>query len=116
MAVGYCLYQWSKLVCLLEDGRLELDNNCSERSIKPFVIGRENWHFSVTPKGATSSTMVYSLVETAKENGLDPFVYLPYLFERLPNIDTRDLSELDKLLPWDVRVQTKFRPPTKTNR
>ena len=116
MAVSYCLNQWSKLVRFLEDGRLELDNNRSERSIKPFVIGRKNWLFSITPKGATSSAMVYSLVETAKENGLDPLVYLTYLFERLPNIDTRDLFELDKLLPWDVTVQSKFRPPTKTNR
>lgn len=111
-AVGYCLNQWSKLVRFLEDGRLELDNNRSERSIKPFVIGRKNWLFSVTPKGATSSAMAYSLVETAKENGLDPLVYMTYLFEPLPNIDTRDLSELDKLLPWDVTVQYKFRPPT----
>ena len=114
-AVGYCLTQWSKLVRFLEDGRLELNNNRSERSIKPFVIGRKNWLFSVTPKGATSSAMAYSLVETAKQNGLDPLVYLTYLFEPLLNIDTRDLSELDKLLPWDVTVQYKFRPPTYTN-
>ena len=60
----------------MEDGRLEIDNNRAERSIKPFVIGRKNWMFSNTPRGAQASAIVYSVVETAKENGLNPFIYL----------------------------------------
>ena len=53
----------------------------SERSIKPFVIGRKNWLFANTPSGARASAVIYSIVETAKENGLNPFIYLNYLFE-----------------------------------
>lgn len=100
-AIKYCLNQWDKLTGFLLDGRLEIDNNRSERSIKPFVIGRKNWLFSNTPKGAASSATIYSIVETAKENGLNPFNYLVYLFDTLPNIDINDNNALDKLLPWE---------------
>ena len=99
-AIGYCLNQWDKLVAYLADGRLELDNNRAERSIKPFVIGRKGWLFSNTPRGARASAVIYSIVETAKENGLNPFTYLVHLFERLPNIDVTDRDALDELLPW----------------
>lgn len=100
-AIAYCLNQWDKLETFLRDGRLELDNNRSERSIKPFVIGRKNWMFANTPRGALASAMIYSIIETAKENGLNPFIYLTYLFETLPNLtDPKDLNALDKLLPW----------------
>jgi len=99
-AIKYCLSQWDKLEAFLLDGRLEIDNNRSERSIKPFVIGRKNWLFSNTPRGATSSAVVYSIVETAKENGLNPYLYLKYLFEELPNIDIKDNDAIDELLPW----------------
>ncbi len=97
--IKYCLNQWDKFNAFLQDGRLELDNNRSERSIKPFVIG-QNWLFANTPRGARASTMIYSIVETAKENGLNPFRYLSYLFEELTNLDTKDKNPLDKLLPW----------------
>lgn len=103
-AIKYCRKQWHKLIVFLEDGRLEIDNNRSERSIKPFVIGRKNFLFSNTPKGAKSSAVIYSLVETAKENGLKPFEYLKYLFEQLPNIDTTNDEELDQLLPWSPNI------------
>lgn len=99
-AITYCLNQWENLEAFLEDGRLEIDNNRSERSIKPFVIGRKNWLFSNTPKGARGSAIVYSIVETAKENGLNPYYYLQYLFEKLPNMDITDEAALDKLMPW----------------
>jgi transposase len=72
-AVSYCRNQWPKLIAFLEDGRLEIDNNRSERSIKPFVIGRKNWLFANTPRGARASSLIYSIVETAKENALNPF-------------------------------------------
>ncbi|SHJ00312.1 Transposase [Desulfofundulus thermosubterraneus DSM 16057] len=99
-AVNYCLSQWDKLVAFLQDGRLELDNNRSERSIKPFVIGRKNWLFANTPRGAKASAIIYSIIETAKENGLNPFQYLIHLFEKLPNLDLQDKDALDQLLPW----------------
>jgi len=102
--------------CLPVDGRLELDNNRSERAIKPFVIGRKNWLFANTPQGARSSATIYSLVETAKENGLNPLTYLTYLFEQLPNIDAKDPQALDRLLPWSDPVQARCRVPAKPTR
>ncbi|WP_121639575.1 IS66 family transposase [Virgibacillus sp. Bac330] len=113
-AVTYCRKQWDRLEGFLKDGRLEIDNNCAERSIKPFVIGRKAWLFSNTAKGATSSAIVYSIVETAKENGLNPFHYLSYLFERLPNIDTTDREQLAQLLPWSTTLPQECRVPTKS--
>lgn len=99
-AIQYCRNQWDKLEGFMKDGRLELDNNRSERAIKPFVIGRKNFLFCNTPKGANASAIIYSVVETAKENGLNPFIYLMYLFERLPNMDVDNKGALDEILPW----------------
>jgi transposase len=86
-AIAYARSQWNKLTVFLQDGRLEIDNNRSERTIKPFVIGRKNWLFANTPRGATASALIYSIVETAKENNLDPRDYLTFLFEKLPSIN-----------------------------
>ena len=96
-AVYYALSQRRYLENVYLDGRLELSNNRAERSIKPFVIGRKNWLFSCTPKGATASSIIYSVIETAKENGLKPFEYLKHIFETMPNISPEKYSEL---LPW----------------
>lgn len=115
-AIGYCRNQWNKLSVFLTDGRLEIDNNRSERAIKPFVIGRKNWLFANTPKGARSSAVIYSIVETAKENGLNPLSYLSFLFEQLPNIDLTDEAALDLLLPWSETVQNQFRTSARTDR
>lgn len=108
-AIAYCLNQWDKLKAFLQDGRLELDNNRGERSIKPYVIGRKNWIFSNTPRGAKASATIYSVVETAKENGLNPFVYLKYLFEKLPNLDIQDQNAVDELLPWSEALPSECR-------
>jgi transposase len=105
LAVNYGRNQWAKLVRFLEDGRVEIDNNRAERSIKPFVIGRKNFLFCNTPRGARASALIYSIVETAKENGLNPYAYLNYLFEKLPNLDSRDNETLDQLLPWNAKLQ-----------
>lgn len=113
-AITYCLNQWRKLVVFLEDGNLELDNNRSERSIKPFVIGRKNFLFANTPKGARASAITYSLVETAKENGLDPVLYLQYLFEQLPNLDVSEPDALAVLLPWSDTLPGQIRKRRKT--
>ncbi|WP_089610479.1 IS66 family transposase [Dehalobacterium formicoaceticum] len=99
-AIDYSLKQWDKLCAFLLDGRLEISNNRAERAIKPFVIGRKNFLFSNTPKGATASAIIYSMIETAKANHLSPFHYLTYLFEKLPNIDLGNMAQLDALLPW----------------
>jgi len=103
-AITYCLNQWDKLVAFLEDGRLEIDNNRSERSIKPVVIGRKAWLFANTPQGAQASAIIYSIVETALANGLNPYYYLRYLFEQLPNMDLTDEKTLDQLLPWSTTL------------
>jgi len=110
-AVQYCLNQWSRLTAFLQDGRLELDNNRSERSIKAFVIGCKNWLFANTPRGARSSAIIYSIVETAKENGLNPFAYLTYLLDQLPNVDMGNPAALDDLLPWSANLPATCRVP-----
>lgn len=103
-AITYSLNQKEKLQRFLEDGRIELSNNRAERSIKPFVIGRKNWLFSNTPKGAHASAMIYSVIETAKENKLKPFEYLQYLFEQLPNSDITDAATIGKYMPWSKEL------------
>ena len=102
-AIAYSLNQWPKLVRYLDDGRLNIDNNRAERAIKPFVIGRKNWLFSNTVKGANASAVLYSFIETAKANGLIPFDYLTKIFNELPKLD--DEAELDHLLPWNVMLK-----------
>jgi len=83
-----------------DSGYLNIDNNRAERAVKPFVIGRKNWLFSNIPSGAQASAMMYSLVETAKANGLIPFDYLRYLLEQLP----MNPENIDYLLPWNVAL------------
>lgn len=99
-AITYSLNQWHKLTTFMKDGRIEIDNNRAERSIKPFVIGRKNWLFAVSTNGAKSSAIAYSLVEKAKENGLNPFFYLQFLFEELPQLDMTAELNIDHLMPW----------------
>ena len=79
-AMGYLNNQWPRLVGYLEDGEYPIDNNRAENSIRPFVIGRKNWLFSQSQKGATSSANLYGLIETAKQNGLEPYAYLKQVF------------------------------------
>ncbi|MCP4335377.1 MAG: IS66 family transposase [Gammaproteobacteria bacterium] len=98
MAVAYTLGQWDKLVRYLDSGHLQIDNNRAERAVKPFVIGRKNWMFSNTGNGARASATLYSIVETAKANGISPFDYLQLLLTELP----KQPEDLDALLPWTV--------------
>jgi len=109
-AVQYTLSQRKYLENVYLDGRLELSNNAAERSVKPFVQGRKQWLFSNTPNGAESSSMYYSLIETAKENKLNPFEYIKYLLETLPTAKT---SELEALLPWSEFLPDRCRVPFK---
>lgn len=99
-AISYALHQRVWLEKYLLDGRLEIDNNRAERSIKPFVIGRKNWLFCNTQEGAKVSAVLYSVIETAKENGIHPFEYLTHVFRNAPNLDmASNSSAIESLLP-----------------
>lgn len=107
-AINYTLHEWKKLNTYLEDGRIPIDNNLVENAIRPFVIGRKNWLFSATAKGAQASAGIYSLIETAKANNLEPFWYLLYLFEKLPEARTEE--DYNALLPYNVK-KTALKSP-----
>lgn len=87
----------------LEHGDTTPDNNLAENAIRPFVVGRKNWLFSGTPEGAQASACMYSLIETAKANNLEPYKYLRYLFEKLPLISSE--TELASILPMNLRPE-----------
>ena len=88
-AISFALGQWRKLIRYLDHPQLAPDNNSCEQAIRPFVIGRKNWLFSGSPRGAAASALLYSLIETAKANGCEPYWYLRELFEKLPLARTR---------------------------
>ena len=99
IALNYLKNQWPRLVVYLEDGRIELSNNRAERSIKPFVISRKNFLFANTPGGARGSAVIFSLIETAKENGLDPYRYLSWLLNEAPKRAAVDPNWAKALTP-----------------
>lgn len=103
-ALSYLDKNWRKLTVYIEDGRLSIDNNPAENAIRPFVIGRKNWLFSATVPGAKSSANLYSLIETAKANGQEPYAYLHHIFKELPKATSVDAIEA--LLPWNLRDET----------
>lgn len=107
-AVTYAKNQKQYMENYLLDGRCSLSNNAAENSIRPFTLGRKNWLFSDTPKGASASAAVYSIVETAKANGLSVYTYLSYLLMYMPDTDYRNNPEaLEELMPWSSRVQAE---------
>ena len=112
-AVVYALNQRVYLENVYLDGRLEWSNNRAERSIKPFVQGRKQWLFSNTPNGAEASSILYSIIETAKENNLHPFQYLKYLLETLPGATTGDL---EKFLPWSPDLPDECKSSSKSGK
>jgi transposase len=101
-AVHYTLGQWPKLTVFLNHGEVPLDNNRLENSIRPFVLGRKGWLFSDTVPGARASANLYSLVETAKANNVEPHAYLSLLFAQLPHAKT--VEDFERLLPWNVKA------------
>ena len=109
-AISYTLGQWEKGWWWYRGtGRLRPDNNRAENAIRPFVLGRKNWLFvKATPDGAHASAALYSIIETAKANGLEPYWYLRYLFERLPKAKTTE--EYKALLPHCVDRSQINRP------
>ncbi len=100
-AINYCLNQWHRLENYISDGHAYIDNNGVENAIRPFTLGRKNWLFSGTPEGARASALLYSLIESAKANNLEPYNYLRYLFEVLPSTPE---DKLHTLLPTRLGV------------
>ena len=99
-ALSYLHNEWSHLIRYLDDGRLEIDNNAAENAIRPFVLGRKNWLFSASVKGVKASANLYSLIETAKANNLEPYAYLRYVFTELPKADS--VAAIEALLPGNM--------------
>lgn len=107
-AIRYALDQWEKMQHFLQDPDVPLDNNRSERAIRPFVIGRSNWVFSNSCAGAEASASLYSLIESAKANGLDPFSYLCIVFKELCKAEC--LEDYERLLPYNIRAYFDIKP------
>jgi len=99
-AVCYTLGQWDKLIRYLDIPELTPDNNRAENAIHPFVLGRKNWLFPGSPRGAMASCALYSLIETANQNSLNPYDYLNFIFTRIPNIAGDE--EWEALLPQNL--------------
>ncbi len=109
--LNYCLNQEKYLRVFLEDGEVPIDNSASERAIRTFCIGKKNWYFCDTVKGAEASAVIYSITETAKLNGLSTYNYICYLLTQLPELSDEsgdiDLTKLDPLLPWSKELPEK---------
>lgn len=100
VAVSYTLNQWPKLLTYLKDGRLENNNNRTERAIKPFAIGRKGWLFSDSVAGAEAGAAIFSLIETCKYHGIEAYDWLRYVLEKMPSCQSDD--EIEALLPFNI--------------
>lgn len=107
--ITYLREQRPYLMNYLKDGRLEISNNRTERSIKPFVIDRKNFHFANTPGGAKGSAVIFTLIQTAIENGLDPYRYLTWVMRTAATLNLRQPEDVRKLLPWNAATECKTR-------
>ena len=108
-AVHYSLNQKQQLTAFLSNGEVPISNNLAENAIRPFTLGRKNWLFCDTTKGAEASAIVYSLVKSAKANGVEPFAYLQHVLLQLPYLDkTHSHQELESLMPWAPYIQQEF--------
>jgi transposase len=104
-AMQYTLNQWELLIRYCEDGQLAISNVLAENAIRPFAIGRKNWLFSDTPRGARASATCYSLIETAKANDLEPYQYIRHVLTHIAQAKT--LQEMEALLPWNIKQQSR---------
>ncbi len=114
-STNYCLDHESRLRVFLENGNVPMDNSACERAIRPFTIGRKTWVLINSVRGARASAVIYSLVETARLNGLNVYRYMEHLLTELPkladdkgNIDT---EKLDPLLPWSDQLPAQCQKP-----
>ena len=101
-ALRYALNQWPKLIRYCEDGRLNISNAGAENAIRPFAVGRKRWLFCDTTKGAHASAIHFSLIETAKANGINPDEYYRYILAHIPQAET--VEQWEALLPWNVKA------------
>ena len=109
-AVRYSLNQKQHLMAYLDNGEVPISNNLAENAIRPFTLGRKNWLFCDTVKGAEASAIVYSIVESAKANGIEPFAYLQHVLVQLPYLGkSHSHEELESLMPWAPYIQQNFR-------
>jgi transposase len=102
-AFSYAINQWPKLICYLEDGRLEIDNGLSERKIKPFVIGRKNWLFCNSIAGARAAEILFSIIETCALHKVEPYAYLRFVLTRIPYAKT--VEEFEQLMPFNIKAE-----------
>jgi transposase len=103
-ALAYLLKQWPKLIRYTEDGKVAIDTNLAENAIRPFALGRRNWLFADTVSGAKASAHLYSLVQTARANELEPYAYLRRLFTELPAAQA--VEQIEVLLPWKLQPRS----------
>ena len=103
-AIQYTLNQWDLLIGYCEDGHLHISNALAENAIRPFAIGRKNWLFADTARGARASATCYSLIETAKANGLEPYAYLRHVLEHIAAANT--VEKIEALLPWNMPTKS----------
>ena len=101
-AMAYLAKFWPKLIRYVERGDTPIDNNRCENAIRPFVMGRKAWMFSATPAGARASALIYSLVETAKANGVEPYLWLSTVMRELPA--ARTAEDYEALMPWRMKL------------
>jgi len=101
-ALGYLYNQWPNLIGYVENGNYPIDNNAAENAIRPFVIGRKNWLFANSVRGAKASANLYSIIETAKAHKLKPENYLTNIYRHLHNANT--IEDVEKLLPWNFKI------------
>ena len=101
LAIRYALTRWTALTRYAEDGRIEIDNNAAERSIRDCALGRKNWLFAGSDTGGETAAAIYSLLGTAKLNGLDPERYLRAVLERIAE---HPINRIAELLPWNLKI------------
>lgn len=120
-AIGYAINQEELLKRFLDDGNIPIDNGAAERAIRSFSVGRVNWLFADTPLGAEVNSMMYTIVETAKANGANPYLYIKYILEKMPSFvdnecNVTDKASLDDMLPWSWAYRQYEKEQIETNR
>ena len=120
-AIGYAINQEEFLRRFLEDGNIPIDNGAAERAIRSFSVGRVNWLFADTPLGAEVNSMMYTIVETAKANGANPYLYIKYILEKMPALvddeyNVKDKASLDAMLPWSREYRQYEKEQIEANR
>jgi hypothetical protein len=107
-AVSYILTRWTALTRYRDDGRIEIDNNAAERSLRAVALGRKNYLFCGSDAGGERAAAIYSLIGTAKLNDIDPEAYLRYVLERIAD---HPIKRIDEMLPWNVAAALRTDPP-----